>query len=908
MATSTVTAPTVSVKKIAFSAKSSGAPIAVDSLFVTNGIDPKDPITGYTFFSASGAGYFLYNNKKYDGVDLKVAASELSSVKYVPVAPSGAIKSNDLLDKLNSSLQDAITQLGKLNPGSTDSIKVTITTVKNPQGVSGTGTVKVLANWAPRVKIIGNDFVWSQSGKKQGVSSLITTTDLDRDPVVKYRFVDSNSNSASGYFSYNNTSYQGKTLEVAGSELGNVSYVPGSPNVADTISVSVNDGLDWSDVASATWKTIANRKPVTINQNKTFSRSSTGQQLSINTLFAVADDDKDAMSWYNFFDGNKDPNSGYFVFKGKPYQGQQLNQVFASDLGQLYFVPGKPGQSDAIWIGACDGGLNSDWATATWSTKANNKPVVTIKEAKFSPGSANTSMAVTSLISYTDADADPAVNYTLKNSSSDNKTGYFLYNSNKYQGSDLTVSGADLAKVSYVTGQANTSETITVVATDGFDTSTPASSTWSTQPSVTSFSKDITLGLNKTFSLGDLLGVPNEKKFSVFLGPDVNLSNKVSDNFLGTKDSFNAGIKASTGGSDKIKVGLDVNGGYSLGSLTVAGGAQGRLDYNSSTGLKLSGGIINPRLDLSLPYAYLNMDAIAQVALNPKLSAYYNNLPWPFNLAVKGSDSFDVPLPSLNINSKTQLVNLDTRTMGYAQTLNLGNLFATSINLPSFTLPTPLSSIPSSIASQSTWNQGVGTGVAYGISGTQNLMSFSLSASQIAGYLGLPLGFDFNLFNGMLSGSASLVDAKIGANSDLSYSTSVAIKPNVYMTVEGSTTKWEVKDGLAIASSLIKDLNGDKKISVTVQADPIIGANASVKVKSSLTASVDSFTAKATADIGVLGIHQDVSIGPLTKSGPINLGTLGDISLFDQTFTKKLSDFAPDWQKQLVYAFDIPLA
>ena len=890
--------PVVVVKNTSFSTRLSRKPTAISKLFTAN--DPSgNPIFDYTFYNSKGAGYFTYNGAIYDGVTLNVKAVDLDKVSYIPVGPLGSIKSNDILDLANLAGDFGKNMLDVFNKGLSEVIQIGASD-GIVQSDLATATFTTRANWSPRVTIFPKSFNFNQAGKPQAIDRLFQVTDLDREPSTYYRFIDSTSSPNSGYFTYKDQSYQGKTLQLSIADASSVLFVPGKPGTSDNISIIASDGTSESDQKFQIWQTLPNRKPVTTVNNQIFNKSAAKTAIPVRNLFTVQDGDSDPIISYDFSDENPDPDSGYFLFKDVSFQGQKLLGIKSSDLNLVNYVAGKPGKANDILIAGNDGIDTGNWSKASWSTKANIRPVSTIVSRSFAPGSAGDSVQIDGCLTNNDADGDSINSYTLKNSSSAPDTGYFIYNGISYQGKDLSIPAADLAKVCYVVGKPGSKEQITVISNDGYDNSDPATSTWETSIPVTNYTKSIDLSINREFSVSEILKVKQENSVDLFLGPDSKFDSLNFQKELGGGD-FKAGVNGSTG-SNRFKCGLSLNAGYGLGSFRLAGGASPRLDYNSQTGLKLTGGFIEPKMSLTLPYAYLKINALAQASFNPSLNAYYQ-LPWWLG---GFSGNYNVPLPSVNIDTSIPLLNLDTRSNGTSQTLNLGNIFSTSINLPSFNIPNKLSAIPSSITTQPVWSQGVGSGIAYGISGDTNLLDFSLSATQIASYFGLPLNFDFNLFNGLVSGAVNLLDAKINAKSNLSYSANVAVKPNIFMTVEGSNNRYEIKDGLRINASSISDLNNDRKISISVVADPIIAASANVKVKSSLSASVDALKASAKADIA--GYHGEFSVGPLYQSGNMNLGDIGNFTLFDQSAAYKMSDFLPDWQKNLRYTLDIPLA
>lgn len=139
--------------------------------------------------------------------------------------------------------------------------------------------------------------------------------------------------------------------------------------VGSMVSVSVND----TSMTSA-----LNTKPVVANVARRFRAMDAGRSVAISPLFSVVDAENDRMIHYNFLDSSKDANTGYFVFNGTSYQGKGLYAVKASELDKVFYVPGLPGSSEDVWIGASDGKANSDWAKALWQTEYASSPESTI--------------------------------------------------------------------------------------------------------------------------------------------------------------------------------------------------------------------------------------------------------------------------------------------------------------------------------------------------------------------------------------------------------------------------------------------------------------------------------------------------------------------------------------------------
>merc|ERR1711943_44102 len=77
--------------------------------------------------------------------------------------------------------------------------------------------------------------------------------------------------------------------------------------------------------------------------------------------------------------------------------------------------------------------------------------------------------------------------------------------------------------------------------------------------------RSFNVGIDRSWNIGNFLGVANEKSYSKFLGLDKNLSNVNFNPSAGV-----AGLKFKTG-HNKLKAGLDLQAGYGLGSFSIQG-------------------------------------------------------------------------------------------------------------------------------------------------------------------------------------------------------------------------------------------------------------------------------------------------------------------------------------------------
>lgn len=905
-----------------------------------------------SLFNPVDGGYFLYNNQKFDGRELRVSAADLNKITFVPRPNDRSIKPPALeiskkkvttynyaveLDptvSINFSDQKTgnlnyierewqTTEIVKVqqdpfdNPkaeetGETESETIFLKTTDLITGITDnqSATWKTLPNFTPTLEAATTEFLYYQAGKKFNATQyLFTANDLDGDTIENYKLKDSNTKN-SGYFILNGKKKrEGKFFTVGKSELKNLYYVPGGSGQKEIISAKAFDGQAYGALLKTAVKTLDDRAPIAENTTLPleFSKLKSGQKLPVDEFLAeaatFADPDNDKIESYTLkYSTDDGDGASYFSFNEKIIAEDTPFTVSANQLKNLYFVPGKPGSALMVSFGVTANGKASNMTEpSSWSVESNQKPSVDVIANLFAPDTDGKSLSISAYFKGSDPDMDPIKNITLSNASSDVSTGFFSYKGEPYQGKPLTVSYADLDKVTYVAGKKGSSEQITASVSDGWATSEIKSATWKTGDLVKDYKKNVNLSINKVWKGGDLIGIDNEKKFNLFLGPNLSWTNKSYSKRL-ESFGFGAGIDAGTG-DGKLKAGLDFNGSYNLGNITLNGGIAPEFSFDALSGLKISKlPSINLDASLTLPSASLSLDAIADISLKPYL---YAEGKIPFGSWKKSGNLAE--FLNVDVNKKYNLFNISTGIdgKGSQKEIQLGSFKATAI-VPEFKTPQAINT-PSSVINNPTWAKGLGAGYTYGYTGSASLLDLKLSLSDIASYFGIPLKYSGSKAFGPanVNWEASLVDVLVGAKSDLNYQASVSLKTNAWLTVEGSEKKHEINPNLSIGMSDIKDLNNDGKISVRMECDPIIAGGASAKITSSLQAEVDAL--KAVAGIKAGRFERNWSIGPLYKSGPINIGNLGDISLFDVSKSWSLSGIAPDLQRQLVASFDIPL-
>merc|ERR1712100_906300 len=159
--------------------------------------------------------------------------------------------------------------------------------------------------------------------------------------------------------------------------------------------------------------------------------------------------------------------------------------------------------------------------------------------------------------------------------------------------------------------------------------------------------RSFNIGIDRTWNVGSFLGVANEKSYSKFLGLEKNLSNVNFNPSAGV-----ACLKFRTG-HNKLKAGLDLKAGYGLGSFSIEGSLNAEVSLDSD-GLSFSATTFDPSINPELPYAYLNLDAVGRVKLDPSLKLWYDV--W----LASGQTGNLLSALKTDVNVKRSLVDFDT--------------------------------------------------------------------------------------------------------------------------------------------------------------------------------------------------------------------------------------------------------
>src|SRR5207237_7691213 len=133
------------------------------------------------------------------------------------------------------------------------------------------------------VEIVANKS--ASHGQSFAGSSLVSASDPDGDPIVKYQFWNSAADPSGGYFVLNGTAEPvQQSIEVTAAQLASLSFQSRSGN--DRIWVRASDGFQWSSWQSFTIAAPVDHAPVVTAPDLNAAHR---QSFAASSLFAVTD-------------------------------------------------------------------------------------------------------------------------------------------------------------------------------------------------------------------------------------------------------------------------------------------------------------------------------------------------------------------------------------------------------------------------------------------------------------------------------------------------------------------------------------------------------------------------------------------------------------------------------------------
>ena len=264
-------------------------------------------------------------------------------------------------------------------------------------------------------------------------------------------------------------------VDIAANQLSQASFLTGT-GFGDYLLVRVFDGVNWSNTAAFTvsisgtpnhrpeW-TLGMRSSPTGSFNAPLGAfSAQRNQTLVPWQFSFAfDADGDPITLYEVEDMTTDPSSGHFVVNGIAQAAGTVLDLTAAQWAQTTFVTGTV--SDTLQMRVSDG---KNWSATQTPNQFNFVPgdvawgQLTISVPNTAPvvqtaniaRSHNQTLALSSLFSVTDADADTMTKYQLLDGTADSNSGHFVVNGvAQAANSVIEITAAQLAQTSFVTGK-----------------------------------------------------------------------------------------------------------------------------------------------------------------------------------------------------------------------------------------------------------------------------------------------------------------------------------------------------------------------------------------------------------------------------------------------------------------------
>ncbi|MGY4503260.1 hypothetical protein ACVWYH_007217 [Bradyrhizobium sp. GM24.11] len=227
----------------------------------------------------------------------------------------------------------------------------------NAWGAWDTFTLTTTLNTAPVANINDQSLHTNQWAKPQ---SWLSTTDAEGDAIASYQFWDGSSVANGGYFwSATNSHWaSGTAIDVSAADLGNFWIRAGATAGTETMYVRAFDGTSWSNWDNFTF-TSTNAAPVATISDHSLSAT---QWAQVHNWINASDADGDAITQYQFWDGNSAASSSYiWTPDNSHWAGGTAIDVNASSLDDVWVRGGTAPGADTMYVRAFDGTTWGAW-------------------------------------------------------------------------------------------------------------------------------------------------------------------------------------------------------------------------------------------------------------------------------------------------------------------------------------------------------------------------------------------------------------------------------------------------------------------------------------------------------------------------------------------------------------------
>ena len=408
---------------------------SVTASSMISGSDPDGDLVGYIVYDVgAGGGHLVLNGvSQATGSVLNYTASQLAQLTYVP---------GSAMDTLYAKATD----------GWATSDWTPFTVTPGP-------------NRAPTVMATNTTLARGQTSV--AISSLVSATDPDSDPIASYTFYDGGS--SGGRLLLNGMEQAQSTLiTYTAAQLSQLTYTAGTS--ASLVYVRASDGSLSSEFASFAVSPFVNHAPVVATTSRTLTHSQNISGVAVSTLVSATDPDGDTVTSYNLYDVGA--GGGHLSLNGTTQASATILTYTAAQLAQLTYFAGSA--TDTLYVRASDGSAVGSFTSFTVTPGPNNAPTVTAPNKTLTHAQNMSGVAVSSLVSATDTDGDTVVSYNLYDVGAGG--GHLVLNGvTQASSAILTYTAAQLAQLTYFAGSAT--DTLYASASDGSASSGYASFT-----------------------------------------------------------------------------------------------------------------------------------------------------------------------------------------------------------------------------------------------------------------------------------------------------------------------------------------------------------------------------------------------------------------------------------------------
>lgn len=192
---------------------------------------------------------------------------------------------------------------------------------------------------------------WSQ------VSTWLSYADGDGHSATQFQFWDGDGSADSGYFWTSENPHQpaNAPITVAAVDLDNVWLRSGAVAGPESMWVRAYDGTDWGE-----WDLFmlaTNTPPSVAVDDQSLQQ---GEWSQVSGWVSFLDDDGNAATQYQFWDGGASADSGYFLTSSNTHHPAYTSvTVSANELDNTWLRGGTVAGSETMWVRVFDG---SDWS------------------------------------------------------------------------------------------------------------------------------------------------------------------------------------------------------------------------------------------------------------------------------------------------------------------------------------------------------------------------------------------------------------------------------------------------------------------------------------------------------------------------------------------------------------------